>query len=517
MKIKYISRIVLILAVILVIVTGCSQNIEPPTESKTVLKLAGGDTGVPNPFLHQTRGPGMSKMQLLYDSLLEIDENGYIPWLAASYSIDESGRVYTFELVDHAVWHDGEPLTVEDVLFTFDYIERHKPVRDLLTVNGESIIEKIASNGDSSFSITVKEASNTILASLGGVRILPKHIWASVEDPLNFTGDGSTVGSGPYKLDHYDAVKGEYRYVAFGDYWGLKPAVDAIEWVPVGDSVLAFENKEIDLINIPADLVSRYSENPDFTVKTLPSYHAYRLVMNIESVDAFKNRSLRQALAYAIDRQGLVDKIARGNGEISPMGYIPETSKWYNPEIESYETDVQKSIALLENQTFTFKILIGNAPVEAKIAELIKLNLQEVGITLEIESVESKVRDQALKNGHYEILLINTGGMGGDPDYMRSIYGTLSDTGKPVHSTTIKGYENPEVIELATQQAVELDEGKRGKLLDELQELVAYDVPMIMLMTINDNFVYRHDYYDGWYARFDHSKLDHNKLSYVER
>lgn len=533
-------KIAVVLLAIMIAVTGCGNanetimtneasnettqetTNEVPVQSdavqiKPIIRLAGGDTGLPNPYLHHTRGPGMSKMQLLYDTLIEIDENGYIPWLASSYSVDESGKVYTFNLVENAVWHDGTPLTVEDVLFTFDYATKHKPVTDLLTAGGQSIVEKIEKTGDYQFVITVNDVSNSTLANIGGVRILPKHIWENVEDPYSFTGEGATVASGPYKLEHYDPVKGEYRYVAFDAYWGPEPAVSAIEWIPVSDNILAFENEEIDLINAAADLIERYESDSNYTVRKLPSFHAYRLMMNIDGMEAFKDVDVRQAIAYAVDRQALIDKVARGNADLSSMGYIPSTSTWYNPQIENYAYDVEKSKTLLNGREYAFKLLVGNTATEVKMAELIKLDLEKVGITVTIESVETTVRDEALKEGKFELLLINSGGMGGDPDYLKPVYGTLDNEGNPVASTTIAGYQNQRIMELLYEQSMTLEDSARAILLNEAQMLIAEDVPMILLMSINDNFVYRQSHYSGWYARFNHSKLDHNKLSYVIR
>ncbi len=534
-------KIILIGIGVLLMVVGCSQkvqDVEEPnnvvaskessvtqdadqdkdsSEERPVIRLAGNDTGIPNPFRHHTRGPGMSKMQILYDSLLESGADGYIPWLAKSWTIDESGLTYSFDLVDNAIWHDGEPLTVDDVIFTFDYYKDHTPVLDNLTVNGDYIVESVEKTGDWTFDIKVNTRDNTYLSRLGGTRILPKHIWENVEDPIAYEAEGAAVGSGPYRMTHYDAVKGEYRYEAFDEYWGLKPAVEAIEWVPVSDSVLAFENEEIDLINIAPDLLERYASDDKYTVRNLPSYHSYRLMMNMDAVDALKSVEVRQALAYGINRQSLVDKIARGAAEISSMGYVPSTSSWYNPDIEAYDYNVEKSKRLLGDRVLSFKLLTGNTPAEAKLAELIQKDLEAIGVTVTIESVESKTRDQAVKKGNYELLLINSGGMGGDPDYLRSIYGNASANTAALNAATLKGYYNQEVSKLAQEQAVVKSAEKRKEMIFEMQKRIAEDVPMIMLYTNDDNFVYRQEHYDGWFARFDHSKLDHNKLSYVVR
>jgi len=488
---------------------------EEEASKETVLRLAGSDTGLPNPFRHLTRGPGMSKMQLLYDSLLEKGEDGYIPWLASTYSSDESGLVYSFDLVENATWHDGTAITVDDVVFTFAYYEEYAPVYDELRVNGEYIVESVVATGDYSFDITLKDVDASSLGRIGGARLLPKHIWENVEDPYSYEGDGATVASGPYVMTEYDATKGEYRYEAYDNYWGLEPAVAAIEWVPASDQILAFENNEIDLINVSADLLARYNSDEAFTVETLPSYHAYRLMMNIAAMDELKQVALRQAMAYSIDREALVEKIARGSGVVSSMGYVPSNSLWYNPAIEAYDYNAEKGMALLDGQTYHFTMLTGNTPVEIKVAELIKQDLGKVGITVDIESVENKTRDQAVKTGEYELLLINSGGMGSDPDYLRSIYASSTSNSTALSQSTIKGYYNEALVTLGQEQASTLDVDKRMALIGEMQDIIAEDVPMIMLFSVNDNFVYRQDKYDGWFARFDHSKLDHNKLSYV--
>lgn len=502
-------------------VTGCAdpsvESVKETKESeKVILRLAGGDTGVPNPFKHLTRGPGMSKMQMLYDSLIEKDENGDIPWLAKKWEVSEDGKVYTFHLEQDAFWHDGIALTAEDVAFTFEYYRDHPPVSNDLMVNGKYIISKTKVIDEYTVELILNEFDNTYFTKIGFSRIIPKHIWENVEDPVSYEGEGYTVGSGPYTLESYNAQQGTYRYIAFENYWGLTPAAKAIEWVPVSDNVLAFENGEIDLINVSADVLSRYEGNEDYTVKKVPSYHSYRLMMNMEQVDELKDNNIRKAIAYAIDRQELVDKISRGSATISSMGYVPSNSPWYNSNIEKYDSDIEKSKELLDGKTYSFKLLIGNTAEESKIAELMKINLDDVGIDLSVESIESKARDNAVKTGEYELLLINSGGMGGDPDFLRSIYGSQSNTAA-LNQSNIRGYNNIRLNELADSQGIEPDRDKRKEIIFEMQKIIADDVPMIMLHGAVDNFVYRHDKYDGWMFRYDHNKTDHNKLSYLIR
>ncbi|MFA5528200.1 MAG: ABC transporter substrate-binding protein [Peptostreptococcales bacterium] len=515
-KMKYI----LLMMVLLVALVGCKGIDEESnaggdigqSTKVDVLRLEGGDTGLPNPFKHTSRGPGMSKMQILYDSLLEKDENGNIPWLAQDWSISEDGTVYTFEIVENAFWHDGTPLTTEDIVFTFNYYRQHSPVSNELIVNGEYIVKEARRIDEKKVEIEIFSFDNTYINKIGFARILPQHIWEDVEDPKAYDGEDAAIGSGPYKLDTYNPQQGTYKYVAFEQYWGLEPVVSAIEWVPVGDRVMSFENEEISLINASADILDRYQSDDKYTVKSVPSYHSYRLMMNMEKVEELKDIHLRKAIAYGINRNQLIENVARGSATMSSMGYVPADSPWYNPHIEKYDFDLEKAKELLDGKTYSFKLLIGNAAEEAKIAELVKLDLANIGIEIQIESAETKARDDALKTGEFEILLINSGGMGGDPDYLRTIYAAAKNG-----RAAIAGYNNEEINSLSQKQAIERDEAKRKEMIDEMQAILADEVPIVMLYGAVDNFVYVTEKYDGWMFRYDHNKTDHNKLSYLIR
>ena len=104
---------------------------DKPSYEVETLKLEGGtDWGTPNPFLHQSRGPGQAKAALVYGSLLEKDENGDIGWLAENWTVEDN--VFTFTLYDGLTFHDGDDLTTEDVAFSLDYYKEFPPVSNSL-------------------------------------------------------------------------------------------------------------------------------------------------------------------------------------------------------------------------------------------------------------------------------------------------------------------------------------------------------------------------------------------------
>jgi len=513
-------RVFIPLLIGVAIFISCTKQVpqnEKADQSKTtplpVVRLSGGDTGLPTPFKHYMRGPGMAKMWLIYDSLLEKDETGDIPWLAESWDIDETGTSYTFHLQKNALWHDGEALTSEDVAFTFDYYREHPPVYNLLTSEGRYIVDKTKVIDPHTVEITFNTFDNTNLSKLGFSRIIPKHIWEGIDDPIAYDKEDAVVGSGPFVVESYSPEQGTYRYNAFDDYWGPAPAVSAIEWIPVSDPVLAFESEHIDLLYASADLLSRYRGKEEYKVESRPSYHSYRLLMNMEKRPELLDRSLRQAMAYGINRQGMVDKVYRGSAGISSMGYIPPESSWYNPDTKHYDWDPEKARQLLGGKHHIFKLLTGNSPSDIKTAELIKLDLTQVGIDIDVESVDSKVRDSTVQSGNYELLLIYDGGLGGDPDYLRPLF-AIEEGGE---KNELMGYHNATISRLAQAQATERDPAKRRKMIFELQKLIADEVPAIMLTGAVMNFVYRPAKYEGWMFRYDHNMTDHNKLSYLQR
>jgi len=237
------SVFILIAAVLFLGITGCSDSdtLENQYKDKSVVvNLQGGDWGYPTPFSHYSRGPGIYKMTLIFDSLLERGEKGYIPWLAKEWTVSEDGCKYTFILRENIKWHDGIDLTAEDVVFSFKYYEKHPPVFNDLTVDGETFIKSVKAIDTHTIEFEVERPVAFLLGKIGNTRIIPKHIWEGVEDPVNFNGPEAVIGSGPYILTDYSREQGAYKFEAFKDFWGSGQRVDVIKFIPVSDNNTCF-------------------------------------------------------------------------------------------------------------------------------------------------------------------------------------------------------------------------------------------------------------------------------------
>lgn len=496
-----------------IVAMSCKENKKHTKTSEVIKMITAGDYGLPNPYRHAGRGAGVFKMQLIYDSLIEKGEEGDIPWLAKSWQVNEDGTEIIFHLVENATWHDGKPLTANDVAFTFAYIEKHPPRRLFTLDKGKSIIASVETIDDYTVKLKLKNYSPAYLSRIGMVRILPQHIWENVADPLSFNGEGVTVGSGPYLLDNYTPEQGLYRFVAFENYWGRKPVASAIEYIPVSDRVLALENGEIHISPVTPDTMNRFEKKANFKTVEYNTQHAYRLYFNFLHKPAFADKNIRQAMAYAIDRQSMVDKIERGFGEVAPMGYLYSGHSYYNPQIAAYDYNLEKAKELMAGQSIEVDMLIGNSPKEVKVAELLKLDLEKINITLNITSMERKARDATVKKNNYDLALIYYGGMGGDPTMLKDIY--YSFDGKKGGS--IPGYSNKELDKILDAQSIEKDDKKRRELINKAQEIIAEDVPMLLLYADIQICTYDKTVNDSWVSVYDHSRIFHPKISFVEK
>src|SRR5699024_7083662 len=144
--------------------------------------------------------------------------------------------------------------------------------------------------------------------------IIPKHVWEAVDDPYTYTGEGYLTGSGAYRSTAYDAATGAYEFTAFDGFRGGKQAAARIQFVPVSDALLAFENGEIDITTLPADLYDQYAAREDIGIVDKANDTGYKLLINFENCPDFLDIELRRALYAALNREAIVERVFRGAG-----------------------------------------------------------------------------------------------------------------------------------------------------------------------------------------------------------
>lgn len=521
------KRITAVLAATMILMTGCASSQDGPNTSKQVenaqnrpqtIKLAGGkDWGAPNPYLHATRGPGNAKKDLIFASLLEADEKGVVGWLAQSWEV--KGNDYTFTLYNNSKFHDGKPLTTADIEFTINYYKQFPPLSNPLGTGEQFLIKDYEIIDDKTIKLSVAESNANTLTALGGFEILPKHIWENVTEPEAFTAPEAFIGSGAYKFSQYEPATGSYEFTAFDDFVAFKPGADKIQFVPTSDELLAFENGEIDITSVPADLFAKYSGDDTIGFVEKTNDMGYKMLVNFEKRPEFLDIERRKALYYAIDRADIVNKVFRGMGAVGSAGYAPEGSLYFNENCEKYDYNPEEATKIFKDKDIEVTMIAANSGKEVKIAELIKINLESVGIKMNVVTYDSAVRDEMINKGDYEFALVGNGGWGGKaPTYMRTIFSDVSkNKGGNPHAMGPIGYSNAKITELAEAQQLETDFNKRVEIFKELQLEVSKEVPLVVIGTESSYSMYKKDYYAGWMKTYDYQQAEQNRLSYMVR
>lgn len=482
------------------------------------LKLEGGtDWGTPNPFLNESRGPGTAKMRLVYASLLEKDETSDVSWLAESWGFE--GNDYTFTLFDNLTFQDGTPLTTEDVAFSIDYFKEYPPVSNSLGAGEKFIVDSYTIVDDKTITITVKEANADTLSNLGSFVIIPKHIWENVDDPYSYKGDGYLVGSGAYKCTEYDGATGSYEFTAYEGWVNGRQAAEKIQFVPVSDAILAFENGEIDITSMPADLMDKYLNDSSIGVVEKANDMGYKMLINYEKCPDFLDIKLRQAIYATLDRQSVVDNVFRGAGTVGSAGYVPEGSLYYNEDVIKYEYDPEEAKEVFNGKGYNITLLIADSGDDVSIGEIIKNNLEAAGITVTVAAYDSATRDAMINEGDYEFALVGNGGWGNNPPtYMRTLFSDESKfTGTNPHSMGAIGYSSEEMTKLAEAQVYETDFEARIKMFKDLEYLVSEEIPIFVIANKSSYSMYKKDYYDGWMKTYAYQQAEQNRLSYMAR
>ena len=395
-------------------------------EQLDMLRMGEGGTDFPTPWLRGNKGGGSRKHMLIYDSLLEKDDEGIVPWLAESYEIADDGVTYTFKLRDNILWHDGKKMTAEDVVFTFEYCSEFTPVSSSLDFDDIASVEAV---DELTVKIVTNEVCATLLENIGKVSIVPKHIWENVEDPHAYEEEDALVGSGPYILTERKVSESVMIYTAYDDFWGPTPAAKTIYWMEVADEAAAFEADEIDIArSLAADEITIFSDESVYKLVQGPAFSGNRLLFNMEANELLATKEMRQAIYYAMDSQEMIDKIGNGIGEFSNAGILPPAHIMYNPDVTKYDYDLEKADALLDalgysevgedgirvnedGERLSFELLASNRSGRTENATLFAEQMARAGIEFVVTSMDGSTQEELVANNEFETAIVGHAGL----------------------------------------------------------------------------------------------------------
>ncbi|MDQ3043349.1 MAG: ABC transporter substrate-binding protein, partial [Acidobacteriota bacterium] len=437
-----------------------------------------------------------------------------VPDLATRWEVSGDGKTYTFYLAENAEFHDGAPLTSADVKFTFEelLLKFHSrtrasigdKLRQISTPNAHTVI----------FEFNTPYAAFLQLIDVTNAAIMPKHLYENT-DPLTNPYNVKPVGSGAFKFqewakgDHLTLVKNE-KYFKTG-----KPYLDRIVYkvMPsIATAAIAFENGEADYFLNPAPLdIERLKkiQNVIVTGKGREGFASVEtLIFNLNRAPLSDIR-VRQAMAHAIDRNYIVDKIAFGMG-IAATGPISTALKWaYNPNVVKYERNLPLANQMLDEAGYKrdgdgvrFRLKYVYAASYAKVVEALRDQLREVGIAIDLEQMEFNAAVERTYIKKDFDLGISSFENGPDPDIGVKRTVVSSNIGAIPFSNGA-GYRNPRIDELFELAASETDRQKRAVYYYEAQEILTKDAPYLWLYESQGAAVYKSELQGiyGWSAK----------------
>jgi peptide/nickel transport system substrate-binding protein len=473
--------------------------------------------------------------ELVYDTPIAINSAGeFVPELATDWSVADDGLTWTMHIRDDAVFHDGTPLTAEDVAFS---IQLYKDTPDFPYLPSyASYFETIEATDATTVTLTTAEPLGAFEAQIVFMYVLPKHIWETVDDPLEFQ-NRDMIGSGPFKMAEYK--RREFtRLAAHEDYWNGRPNIDEVIFQTYRNSdarVQALANGDVDAISeFPPTAVPalQNAENVTVHVADVAAGGDIRdVLLNMVSPEdcptddggkctghpALQDVQVRQALAMAMDKQNIIDVALLGLGSIG-VGFVPpglgayfigtEASPAYDPDAANAlldsagytDTDgdgIRECKAGQDCPTgdltfrFNYPDDIDTAPREA---ELISDMWEQIGVKIQIGALDSDTLTSICCPAFdYDVMLW---GWGSDPDPGFLLGVTTCQEIPTGYSET--GYCDEGYDQLYAQQGGEQDRDARIEIVHQMQQQLLDDVPYIVPYYAQTREAWRTDTFTGW-------------------
>lgn len=428
---------------------------------------------------------------LIFNSLVRKNENfEYVGELAKEITPSPDGNSITFVLQDNVKFHNGKALTSADVKYTFDELFKSGGFKsgaffDTVADKREPHITSIETPDAKTvvFNISRPALKNQLLSNLVAIPIIPE---GTVEQQKT-----SPIGSGAFKFVNFDQSQNIVELAANSDYWEGAPKIQKLRVKTVADAnslQAELQSGNVDIAPLPTNLspdtLKSLEQNPNLKVEQFKGSNIQYLGFNTQS-PPLNNVKVRQAIAHAIDREKIINDLLFGQATIA-YSILPAESWAYTPGTQ-YNYDPAKAKQLLQeagykNEPIKFKFSAGQSAV-SQYGQVIQNALNEVGLNVQIEPLESNVLRQQLSQGQFQM---NTGiwvGGNQDPIFFRDLFSTakIPNEKTKVSCCNRSRYSNPEFDALIEQAFNETDRARAKELYFKAQEIISRDSPLFPL------------------------------------
>jgi peptide/nickel transport system substrate-binding protein len=465
--------------------------------------------------------------ELVYDSMYQLQPDGsYTPELADSVDISDDGTVYTYHLRDGITFHDGEPLTASDVVFSYNLYQTQEDFPFLPVYT--DYFAAIEAPDDSTVVITLSEPIPNMESQLIFLFVLPEHIWADVN--AGEFENLEMIGTGPFSLNDY--AQNEFVTLdAVKDHYLQGPRIDGAIFQTFDNQdalVQALRTGQVDMIvEMPNTAVASLRNESNIEVVAGPplSPSVTDIILNVTEAEncppddgvcsghpALLDHNVRLAMAHATDKQNIIDVVLLGLGAPG-LTLIPDSlGVFYNDQIEDYAFDIELGNQIMDDAGYEDSdgdgvretpdgeplIFRMNWPSDStnapRMAELLAGTWGQIGIRTEQQALDpDALTSVCCPTFDFDVILW---GWGSDPD--PSFLLSVMTTGEIPTGNSETGYSNPEYDELYRQQQVELDSDRRIEIVHQMQEIVHRDLPYIIPFYAQSVQAFRTDRFQGW-------------------
>jgi peptide/nickel transport system substrate-binding protein len=436
---------------------------------------------------------------LIFNSLVKKNEKfDYTGELAVDpIKRSDDGMTYTFTLRDGVKFHDGKTLTSEDVKYTLDLLFKSDFAKSASFYEGtgadkHSYIKSVEAPDAKTVVITLIKPWVGLLSNLVPIPIIPRDSYDSQKT--------QPLGSGPFKFVRYDNAQQVCDVEAFNEYWQGAPKLPAVRVRVISDMnamQAELQAGRIDIAPMPTslspDAVKRLEQDPNLQVKAFPGSNVRLLTLNTTS-PPLDNVKVRQAIAYAIDRESLIKNLILSFAKIA-HSIIPEES-WAYSTGHVYSYDPAKAKQLLDEAGFrdpdgdgprmrfekpiVYK-LSGSSIGGRQYAGVIQNSLKEIGIPVEIQTPEQNTLFDELRRGNFQIAYSQWVGGNQDPIFYKDLFATSEIPTQTRPSRNRSRYSNPELDKLLDEAVNTFDRTRARELYVKIQDIISRDVPIIPL------------------------------------
>lgn len=423
-----------------------------------------------NPLLESYK-EGAIMLNPIYDPLYVIDVNETRYYLAESYNVSEDGKEITVKLRDGLKWHDGEPITADDMIYTMDVCadtNNGASNTNAVIINDEKVAyEKV---DDLTVKITLPVASVSYPDLLGSLELIPKHVFEGNTSIVGLEENMSGIGSGSYKVAEFK--QDQYLLLEKNeDYYLGAPSIDTVTFKIISDlsaQEVALMNGEVNFMELAsAPAVEKYAADPNYTVVKYPEGRVNIMGVN-KFCPTFEDPRVVQAIFAAMNRDEIIAG-AYGTGMAEPANTcFSNVNTFYDSTVEGYTQDIEKAKELvkeagLEGKTMTLYFNSERAYMKES-AQIIQQQLKNVGINLDVIPLESSGFFEKVfgTDSDYELYLNGYGAVG-DPD--KVVSGMYNGT------WGVNLGISDELADLWKESRTVFDEAERKELCKKIQEM----------------------------------------------